>query len=298
MLVPILLQSLPAGRHLIALSKMTDFIIGKHTVGKDGFMQQAGQARMKMQSTFRQFLCGGVAAITAITVIAFSQSVQAQDYTVLPPPLQPPPPTAAPPAPPPAPMQPMVQAPTPIPQPFHPPGIKTQEQLQVEAAMGGRDMTRDYQRYAAMFPPGPGPHIGFAEYLYRGYEARRRSGIMLAGVTAPILAGMTIMGSMLLYRHGVNDGGGFCSWSDNSRYYDGYYYNDYCDEDDGEIIGIIMISTFGSIAVIATLIPGIVKTARYNKRMRRIEPLVPMSTVKPQFSWGVGPGSVSAKLVF
>ncbi len=255
-------------------------------------VRRAQPTRLKFGTLVFGYLC-------AAAVWVYAMDAHAEDYTVL----TPPPPQAqasvssgAPPA------QPGVRAPTPVPPPFLPPGVKPPEQLQVEAALGARDLSRDFQRYSLMFPPGPGPRVGFAEYLYRGYEDRRLSGIMLAGVTAPILAGLTLMGTMFLYRHGKRDGGGFCTWDEEDSYYDEYsYYNETnrgCEGDDGEIIGIIIISTFGSMAVIATLIPGIVKVAKYNKRMRRLSPLVPKAATGPQFSWGVGPGSLSAKLVF
>ena len=207
-------------------------------------------------------------------------------------------------------MQPGVQAPSTLARlPFPPGAQKPAEQLQVEAALGARDLSRDYQRYATIFRPGSGPNPSFAEFLYRDYAARRRSGVVLAGIVAPILAGFTVMGTMLLYSHGKNDGGGFCnhptSTVDTYNYYDNYYnYNDYdddrtdCEGDYGEVTGMIIISSLGSLATIAVFTPGIIKVGRYNKRVRRLSPLVPESVTGPRFSMGLAPGGLSASLVF
>lgn len=197
------------------------------------------------------------------------QSVSADDYTTL---TAPPPPAAKAEAPRPstAASQPGAQAPpSPAFFPIPTAGAKPADQLQVEAALGARDLSRDYLRFSAMFPAWVSPRPTFADFLYREYETRRRSGIALAGIVAPIIAGMTVLGSMLLYNHGKEDGGGFCNntWDDDP-------YND-CEGDNGELSGIIIISSLGSIATIATFTPGIVKAAKYNKRMRRIAPLVP-----------------------
>jgi hypothetical protein len=169
---------------------------------------------------------------------------------------------------------------------------KPVEQQQVEAAMGVRDMSRDYQRYAAIFQNAPTGGTTFAGFLNDEYMARRKSGIVLAGVVAPILAGLTVMGSMLLYSHGKEDGGGFCSKTADSD-----PLND-CEGDRGELSGIIIISSLGGIATIAVFTPGIIKFAKYNKRARRIKPLVPAPVTQPQLSFGFGPHSFSARLVF
>jgi len=145
------------------------------------------------------------------------------------------------------------------------PAIKSRDQLQVEAALG-RDLSRQYHRFTAMFPSA---EYTFAEYLHDEYSGRRRRGIMLAGVTAPILASLTVFGSVSLYLHAKEDGYGYC----NELHYPDE--QNFCDrEDTGEIVGIVLISSFGGIATTAVFVPGIVNIARYNKRVRRLSPLV------------------------
>jgi hypothetical protein len=188
------------------------------------------------------------------------------------------------------------------------------ELQQVEAAMG-RPMTRDYKRFSMIFMNNENRPT-FARYLYDGYARRRRSGVILAGVVAPILAGFTVIGVMGLYSHGKRDGGGFCNdvdsnadnrndtyYSDENddyyRYEDDEYDHDDCDEDLGELLGIMLISALGGSATIAVLIPGIVKMAKYSKRLNRLSPLVSQeASTAVTFSYSLNPGYLAAGFRF
>lgn len=195
--------------------------------------------------------------------------------------------------------------PPPPPDPVPPPGTvtpgpnqpKSPDQMQVEAAMG-RPLDREYNAFEATTQYQGAQPSPFASYLYDSYESKRTSGVIMAGVLAPIFASMTVGGTLLLYRHGVTDNGGFCNHI--TRDDDGEYNRD-CRGDRGELSGMIMISTLGTVLTLAMLIPGAVKAARYSKRLRRLDPLVSRSIPSappPRLTWAIGPKEVSLGLMF
>ena len=193
--------------------------------------------------------------------------------------------------------------------------VKPTEQSQAEAALGARNLSREYARFEVTQSTEQPGHSTFAEHLSTNYASRLRSGVILATVPPTIFAALTIWGVLKLYAHGKADGGGFCNHRDSyevttSSYGDDdYYYDDYytetvydeptCEGDEGEVAGIVLISTFGGVGFLATLIPGIVKIAKYSKRTRRLEPLVATNPSSPvSFSLDVGPQSLNAGFRF
>ena len=68
----------------------------------------------------------------------------------------------------------------------------------------------------------------------------------------------------------LHDGNGYCPLGGDG---DIDTTND-CTEDDGEIIGMILVASLGGMATVAMFTPGIIKLAKYNKRVRRLEPIV------------------------
>ncbi|MBN2343478.1 MAG: hypothetical protein JXX29_04760 [Deltaproteobacteria bacterium] len=209
---------------------------------------------------------------TAVTFLTFSLSASAQTTQA----------EAAVPSPPLLPMP--VQKPT--------------AQHQVEAVMG-RNMDREYQRYAAVAQYAPELDAGFADFLYDEYTAKRNSGIVLAGVATPLVLSFTALGVVGLYRAGARDEGGFC----NHEYYDEFteQYETDCKGDYGEVTGIILISTVGGLTAAALFLPGLIKILKYNKRIRRLEPLVAAPTAAQQpsrFTFGMGPRSLSLSMQF
>lgn len=198
---------------------------------------------------------------------------------------------------------------------------KPLELQQVEAALGG-DMSRPYRRFQLMFPSGAS--FSFARFLYDEYTARRHSGIILAGIVAPILAVLTTLGVVSIWVHAKSDGGGYCphdehAEEDDSGYgdtgYDDYGYygedGDYggtrddtssCgDEDLGEFVGMIVLGGIGGTATLATLLPGIGKIGKNSKRRRLLHPLVvPKSVSGPrlQLFYNLGPRLSSVGFYF
>ncbi|MBN2715896.1 MAG: hypothetical protein JXX14_08570 [Deltaproteobacteria bacterium] len=144
------------------------------------------------------------------------------------------------------------------------------ELLQVEAVVGG-NLSREWKRYQALSEYRPDYGTGFANFLYDEYSRRRTSGILMAGVGAPLIAGFTAMGIVALYRRGL-DNGGFC----NHREYDEQTggYEETCEGDYGPMAGILLLSMVGGAATMGLFIPGLIKSSRYNKRLRRLAVLV------------------------
>ena len=104
-----------------------------------------------------------------------------------------------------------------------------------------------------------------------------------------------VAGILLLYQHAKADGDGYCSLGG------GIDEEDDCDEDDGEIIGIILVATFGGIATLAMFFPGLAKLIKYHRRIRNLEPIVkkPISnSPRVSFFYGVGPKHISAGFRF
>jgi hypothetical protein len=160
---------------------------------------------------------------------------------------------------------PLVTAPPPAVVPTKP--LELQE---VEAVFGG-NLSRQYQRYEAILSYNPSFTLSFAQYLHDQFASGRRAGLIMAGVVAPILALFTVFGNLWLYSRGHDDGG-FC----NHTTYDAAanrYCRD-CEGDRGEIAGMVLISIAGTAAFLGLFIPGIIKFAKNNKRLRRISPLV------------------------
>jgi hypothetical protein len=175
---------------------------------------------------------------------------------------------------------------------------KSAELIQVEAAMG-RNMGREYTVYMSMTQPNPNRPFGFAGYLQDKYESRRMAGIILAAIVAPIIASITIAGTVQLYRHALRDGGGFC----NHVYYDDVEdeYDTDCEGDRGEVSGMILISTIGGLATLGVLIPGLARISRYNRRLRRIQHLTARADTKAsniRFTYALNPRDVSIGFKF
>jgi hypothetical protein len=154
------------------------------------------------------------------------------------------------------------------------PTDKPLELQQVEAALG-RDMGRDFNRYLLMFQYNQYKQTTFASFLAGEYANKRRSGLIMAAIVSPALAGLTTMGCLSLYYAAKKDGGGYCNDPPDENGFDT------CDEDAGELVGIILISSLGGITTLAVFIPGISKYAKYNKRLRRLKPLLPPEAPPP-----------------
>ncbi len=223
------------------------------------------------------FIMAGIGLVSASPALA-DQPVQPT-----PPPTGQPAPAPAQPAP--QPVQPQTH---PVPGPVPPPAQqKSPELTHVEGVMG-RPLEREYSRYLAMNPQPQDER--FAAYLYDTYESKRLSGILMAGVFAPIFASATVSGTLLLYLRGRDDNGGFCNHVTRD---DGEYQRD-CQGDRGELAGMIVISTFGGILTLAMLIPGALRSARYGRRLRRLEHLAGAPGRTPvSFTYAISPKEVS-----
>ena len=112
-----------------------------------------------------------------------------------------------------------------------------------------------------------GPPAPNSADLRDTYESRRMSGIVMSGILAPVFGGFTAMGTFLLYRHGREDGGGFCTVM--TRDSDGDYRRT-CEGDRGEVSGIVIVSTVGGILTLAMLVSGVVKLSRSSRQLRRL----------------------------
>ena len=170
------------------------------------------------------------------------------------------------------------------------------ELRRVEAVMG-RSMKREYTVYSAMAVSG-GTDDGFAEYLRNKYIAKRMGGIIMAAVVAPVIASLTVVGTVQLYRHG-EDNGGFC----NHVVYDeiGDEYDTDCEGDRGELSGMVLLSTIGGLATLGVFIPGMTRVARYTRRINRLTPLVVRADTQRHpvtFDYAVGAGGAGIRLLF
>ena len=112
-----------------------------------------------------------------------------------------------------------------------------------------------------------GPPVPRAVDLRGAYESNRITGIVMAGILAPVFGGITAMGTTLLYRHGREDNGGFCTVI--ARESDGDYRRT-CEGDRGELAGIILVSSVGGILTLAMLVSGVIKLSRSSRRLRRL----------------------------
>ncbi len=146
-------------------------------------------------------------------------------------------------------------------------------------------------------PPAPVQDPGYTTRMYHMYSAKRTVGIIMAGVLAPMFAGVTVGGNLLIYRHGREDHGGFCNHVTRNDF--GDYRRD-CEGDGGELAGMILLSTFGTALTLSMLIPGTVQIGRYGGRIRRLGPMAegaaPSTPVT--FALAVGPKEVSVGFQF
>ena len=141
-----------------------------------------------------------------------------------------------------------------------------------------------------------GPPERSANDLYDAYESKRMVGIVTAGILAPVFAGVTTMGTYLLYRNGRDDGGGFCTHI--TRDSDGDYRRT-CKGDRGELAGIIIVSTAGGILTLAMLISGVVRISRSSRRLRRLSLNDEESALRPvQFRLALSEREVSVGFSF
>lgn len=105
-----------------------------------------------------------------------------------------------------------------------------------------------------------------SESLLIHYRSKQVTGIVLAGAVAPLFAGLTVLGTLQIYRHGIEDDGGFC----NHVYYDEFRdeYDTNCEGDRGEVAGMVLVASFGTATTLGVLIPGIVMAVKYSSRLR------------------------------
>ncbi len=123
------------------------------------------------------------------------------------------------------------------------------------------------------------------------YESKRMAGIVMAGILAPVFGGITTMGTVLIYRKGLNDDGGFCTVMARERDDD---YRRTCEGDRGEIAGIILVSSFGGILTLAMLVSGVVKLGRSSRGLRRLALTDSQSDLSPlRFRFAVSEREVS-----
>ncbi len=136
------------------------------------------------------------------------------------------------------------------------------------------------------------------ESLQIHYRSKQVTGIVLAGAVAPLFAGLTVLGTLQIYRHG-EDNGGFCNHVYHDDFHDEYDTN--CEGDRGEVAGIVLVASFGAAATLGVLIPGIVMAVKYSSRLR----LLRYRTAHDQAASAgirlepvVGPGSAGLRIHF
>ena len=98
----------------------------------------------------------------------------------------------------------------------------------------------------------------------RSVDRDDHSGVIMAAVVAPIIMGIGVAGTLLIWRHGCADDGGFC----NHYTYDGHFERD-CQGDRGEVAGMISVGVIAGGLALAMLTAGLVKHNRYKRRQRR-----------------------------